>query len=153
MTNIIAHNDRFKLNLWLWTNAAIPAKAWFEIACAKHEYGDFHMPTSSANSVTETRHVGADEHGRARVRITFIREWAGQHAIPLNEATCRCNAVVEPFGFPRPVFRYKDGPNVTGYLMSGMPMAEMRIIPLGEPIARSDKCPALAVIYQVEKSA
>lgn len=163
MTNIIAPGDKFRLNLWLWTNAAIPAKAWFEIACAKHEYGDFHMPTSSANSVTETRHVGADEHGRARVRITFIREWAGQHPIPLNAATCRCNAVVEPFGFPVPVFRYRASQNIVQSTLAGEPEIfasalpgppiRYRIIPLGEPIARSDKYPALAVIYQVETSA
>lgn len=153
MTNIIAHGDRFKLNLWLWANTTIPAKAWFEIACAKHEYGDFHMPTVTGEHF-QTRHVGADEHGRARVRITFIREWAGQHAIPLNAATCRCNAVVEPWAFPAPVFQYRTNEkgSTEPFISTLMPMMQMRIITLGEPIARSDKYPALAVIYQVEKT-
>jgi hypothetical protein len=150
MTNLIAHGDRFKLNLWLWTNTPIPARAWFEIACAKHEYGDFHMPTSYANSVMETRHAGADEHGRARVRITFIREWAGQHAIPLNEATCRCNAVVEPWAFPAPVYVMRANGRI--FASTNFPLAlteQARIIPSGQPVARSSKYPALAVIYQV----
>lgn len=148
MTNIIAHGDRFKLNLWLWTNAAIPAKAWFEIACAKHEYGDFHMPTVT-NEHFQTRHVGVDEHGRARVRVACTTDWTNDFAIPITTATCRCNAVVEPFGFPRPVFRYKDEPVI--FASSNFPTVGFRIIPLGEPIARSDKYPVLAVIYQVEK--
>ena len=150
MTNIIAQGDRFKLNLWLWTNATIPAKAWFEIACAKHEYGDFHMPTVTGEHF-QTRHVGVDEHGRARVRIVCAEEWANDATVGLGAATCRCNAMAEPFAFPAPVFQYRT--NEKGFtelfISTLMPMMQMRVIPSGEPIARSGKYPALAVIYSV----
>lgn len=148
MTNLISQGDRIEINFELWTNTPIPAKAWFELLLWPGGYDDFRMLTMRRDWF-EIRYIGVDEMKRHRIRVTCLAEWNNDEPIHLGVGRATCAADIEPWAYTDPVFRMRaDGGKFTS---SNLPVLDSRIIPSGQPIARSSKYPALAVIYSVNR--
>lgn len=151
MTNLIAQGDRIEINFALWTNTPIPAKAWFELLLWPGGYDEFRMSTQT-NAPFEIRHVGKDEMRRERIRVTCLTETTEPFVelySTLGHGVATCAAEIEPFAYTAPVFRMQSEGRIFASLNFPLQTDSARIIPSGQPIARSSKYPALAVIYSV----
>lgn len=148
MTNLISQNDRIEINFELWTNTPIPAKAWFELLLWPGGYDDFKMSTQTTEHF-EFRHVGKDEMNRERLRLTCVKAWASDEPIWLGHGVAECAAEIEPWAYTAPVFHMRSDGTIFSSSNFRFAPDQARIIPSGQPIARSSKYPALAVIYSV----
>lgn len=150
MRNLFRVGDKGALGFWLWSNVEIPAGAWFNIRVTPGEYSDFHFPAVSNASVL----VRALD--KTTIQVRFPGPLPADSSIALGAGRFVMAAHAEPFGFPAPALVTKtDAAGQTvlaGSQNFPVGLDRLRLIGMGEPVARAAQYPAIVVAYDVART-
>ncbi len=147
MRNLFRVGDKGALAFWLWSNVEIPAGAWFNIRVTPGEYSDLHFPTVSNERVL----VRALD--KTTIQVRFPAALPADSEISLGAGRFIMAAHAEPFAFPAPVLVTKtDAAGQTvlaGSANFPVTLDRVRMMGMGEPVARGAQYPAIVIAYDV----